>query len=156
MDVRLRALLDAPYAFAATFDTAAEYPEDLWARRALEGSAGPAQATFVADDGQRFVALAVGVADGEETSVYSVWTDPDWRGRGVGSELMGILAEWAVESGSRALRLWVAASNPAATRLYESLGFEATGETQTMPSNPDEQELEYVLRLDQPRRSSTV
>jgi predicted GNAT family acetyltransferase len=156
MDVRLRALIDAPYAFAATIDRVAEYPDDLWERRAIDGSAGPSQATFVADDGEQFVALAVGITEEDETSVYSVWTDPAWRRRGLGAELMGSLADWAIASGSRALRLWVADSNPAATYLYESMGFEATGETQLMPSNPDIQELEYVLRLGQPSRSSTV
>ena len=155
-DIRLRALLDAPYAFSATLADVEHHPEDVWDRRAREGSQGPDQATFVAEHDGEFVAMAVGMAVGGETAVYSVWTDPDWRRMGVGSEVMERLTDWAVEAGSRALRLWVADSNPTAESWYRARGFKATGDSRVMLSNPDERELEYVLPLDQPSRSRTV
>jgi GNAT superfamily N-acetyltransferase len=57
-----------------------------------------------------------------------MWTEPAWRGQGVGRSVLDQVVAWARE---RELRpdLWVADSNPAARRLYERYGFEPNGET---------------------------
>jgi len=47
----------------------------------------------------------------------------DRRGRGIGTKLMAHAVAWATEQGATALELTVWATNPAAKRLYESLGF---------------------------------
>lgn len=62
---------------------------------------------------------------------------PDWQGRGIGSEIVRHLVERARELGS-ALTLQVHKANPRAARLYESLGFRPTEETET----------DVTLRLD--------
>jgi len=53
---------------------------------------------------------------------------PEWQGRGIGSAVVRRLAERAREQGS-AVVLDVFKSNPRAARLYESLGFVRTSET---------------------------
>lgn len=55
---------------------------------------------------------------------------PDWQGRGIGSEVVRMLVERARELGA-ALVLQVFKTNPGAARLYESLGFVRTGESET-------------------------
>lgn len=156
MDIRLRALVDAPHAFGARVEDVRDHPDGVWEQRAAEGAFGCEQATFVAEAAGTLVGIAVGVATGDQTSVYSVWTDPGWRGRGVGSTIMERLAGWARTCGSRGLRLWVAEANPGAERWYRNMGFVPTGATRLMRSNPDEREREFVRTLGQPSRSSTV
>jgi GNAT superfamily N-acetyltransferase len=55
---------------------------------------------------------------------------PDWQGRGIGSAIVRALIGRAYELES-ALVLNVFRSNPRAERLYESLGFVRTGESDT-------------------------
>jgi len=52
---------------------------------------------------------------------------PDWRGKGVGSEMMKNLFELLCERGYRQTSLSVQKDNPA-VRLYERLGYKITGE----------------------------
>jgi ribosomal protein S18 acetylase RimI-like enzyme len=55
---------------------------------------------------------------------------PEWQGRGIGSAIVRMLGERA-RAEDRALVLRVFKSNPRAARLYESLGFVQTGESET-------------------------
>lgn len=60
--------------------------------------------------------------------LYSLATQPDARGKGVGSSLLDAAAEFAKRRHCRALRLEVRADNAAAIRLYERLGYQRIGE----------------------------
>ena len=60
--------------------------------------------------------------------LYSLATQPDARGKGVGSSLLDACAEFAQRRRCRALRLEVRADNVAAIRLYERLGYQRIGE----------------------------
>ena len=51
----------------------------------------------------------------------------DWRGRGVGSALLGSAVEWAREAGAHKMALQVWPHNAGARRLYERLGFVTEG-----------------------------
>ena len=50
---------------------------------------------------------------------------PDYRGRGLGSQLLGLARAFAEESGARQLSLIVASENTGACRLYERSGYRA-------------------------------
>ena len=52
---------------------------------------------------------------------------PEWRGKGVGSALLGELIRWAEENGSHKIELRVWPHNTAAIALYEKFGFEREG-----------------------------
>jgi ribosomal protein S18 acetylase RimI-like enzyme len=65
----------------------------------------------------------------DEYYVSNVAVYPQFRGRGIGSLLMGRAREEAVRAGASAVVLDVETDNPAAQRLYERLGFRAAGET---------------------------
>lgn len=57
----------------------------------------------------------------------SVAVDRAHRGTGIGTALVQALCEWAPQNGIRRVELEVVATNVAAQRLYERLGFEREG-----------------------------
>ena len=59
--------------------------------------------------------------------LYSIATDPDCRGKGVGKTLMLHGEKLAEEEGRVFLRLEVSAENSAAINLYQSLGYQHFG-----------------------------
>jgi GNAT superfamily N-acetyltransferase len=62
--------------------------------------------------------------------VVNVYTEPEWRGRGVARALMRVLMEWGRAAGSD--RVVLHASN-AGRPLYVSLGFHPTNEMRWFP-----------------------
>lgn len=142
-DVRLRALADAPTSFGTTLGQAAEFTEERWRDRA-RGSATSRQ--FLAFlDGE-----AVGIAglfdEGEGSAqLVSVWVRPDHRRRGVARALTRAALDFAAAAGMARVTLWVTEGNASARRLYEGLGFRATGRRQPLPSQPSLEESEMEL-----------
>jgi ribosomal protein S18 acetylase RimI-like enzyme len=131
-DLRLRALADAPEAFATTHAEAQARPADWW-RDWTERSASEAgQAMFVAHDGDAAVGI-VGVYGGRgRFDVISMWTDPAHRGKGVGSALLHAAVAFAEGA---PVFLSVTDGNDDARRLYERHGFVATGLIEPLRSN---------------------
>jgi pimeloyl-ACP methyl ester carboxylesterase/ribosomal protein S18 acetylase RimI-like enzyme len=135
-ELRLRALADAPEAFASTLEAEAAFPAEIWRRRA-EG--GPASASFLAREGGADVGLASIFAEPDAPGrmhLVSMWVDPRHRRRGVGRALADQALRWAAEGQAREVVLWVVDQNAAARALYERIGFRSTGERQPLPSNP--------------------
>ena len=66
-----------------------------------------------------------GLLLGREGLVLNVYTNPDWRGRGVARQLMDTIIAWAADAGI--VRLVLSAS-AAGRPLYEKMGFVATRE----------------------------
>jgi hypothetical protein len=74
--LRLRALADAPDAFASTLEEEAAFPAEVWRQRA-EG--GPASANFIAREGGVDVGLAAVFAEPDvpgRMHLVSMWVDP--------------------------------------------------------------------------------
>lgn len=55
--------------------------------------------------------------------------------------------EWAEATGAEYVGLWVTNGNDPAQALYESVGFEKTGEYQPLSSDPCKDETRMMLRL---------
>jgi RimJ/RimL family protein N-acetyltransferase len=53
---------------------------------------------------------------------------PDWCNRGVGTSVLRLVVRWLFQSGIKAVRMDVAASNAGAIRCYEKVGFLSVGE----------------------------
>lgn len=134
-DLRLRSLAESPHAFGSTLEREQAFTDEDWRARVAawtdpdEEVAGPA--VLVAADG-----VPVGMGGGYRDDpgllhVVAMWTDPAWRGRGVGWLVLDTLRAWADERGL-ALHLDVEASNTGARRLYERYGFEATGDSRPL------------------------
>jgi ribosomal protein S18 acetylase RimI-like enzyme len=147
--LRLRALADAPGAYASTLEAELAFTDDVWRRRAGED---PAAATFIASEGGADIGLARIFAEADppgRAHLVSMWVDPGHRRRGVARALISQAVGWATEHQADEVILWVADQNAAARRLYERLGFRPTGERQPLPSDPARSE--SLMRLPLPR-----
>ena len=137
-DLRLRSLQDSPAAFGSTYAREAAFTDDEWRDRARGAAPGPGlevQArgpAVLAWAGDRPVGMGGGYSDLPGwLHIVAMWTDPAWRGRGVGEAVVGFLVDWAGRRGLR-VHLDVAAENVGARRLYEHCGFTATGESRPL------------------------
>lgn len=125
--LRLRALVDAPDAFGATYDEEAADPDEAWQFRANR----PDATMIVAVDAAgAFVGMGSGGTTPdhpESAAIYGMWVDPSVRGQGLGSGIIQVIAEWAREARYGAIALGVTIGNDSATALYAHLGFRDTG-----------------------------
>ncbi|HLK01443.1 MAG TPA: GNAT family N-acetyltransferase [Streptosporangiaceae bacterium] len=134
-DIRLRALRDSPDAFGTTYVEAVGYDDQVWRTRASGGSM-----FFACLDGRpdQPVGLAGGYLEQPgEVHLISMWVAPEARGQAAGEALVEAVASWAFATHhADCLHLWVTEANKPAVRLYERIGFRATGARQPLPSNP--------------------
>jgi GNAT superfamily N-acetyltransferase len=77
----------------------------------------------ISHDGARVVTTPVPLA-------VNVYTEPEWRGRGIARALMNVLMKWAAGQGTDRLVLH---ASDAGRPLYLTLGFEATNEMRWFP-----------------------
>lgn len=129
--VRLRALHDAPEAFASTYEEALARPKEVWERQLADF------ATFVAVEAGRDVGLARGVPfeERDDTALLvSVWVAPEARGQGVGDALVDAVSDWARRTGYAFLALDVGDENPHAIALYARKDFVPNGEVSYLPA----------------------
>ncbi len=129
--IRLRALLDAPDAFATTFAEDESRPLGQW-RTWLENIDA---ATFIATPDDRDVGLVftfpyVGVD--RAAGLFGMWVAPEHRGKGIAGDLIDAIVAWARARGYARVVLDVADTNLPAVRLYESKGFVRTGVVGTL------------------------
>ena len=145
--VRLRALREAPSAFASTAEREEAFSEETWRQRAARS------------DGVNVLAFAesrpIGIAGGffedaepDVVHVVAMWVDPAYRGQGVGRRLVEEVLSWARERGAPAAKLWVTEGNHSAASLYARMGFAQTDERQPLPSNPQLHEVLMRRSLD--------
>ncbi len=142
-DVRLRALADAPAAFATRVEEARLRPEEWWVDWAARSAAGEDQAMFLAWDETKPVGIVGTYVEDERRWLISMWTDPGARGRGVGRALVEATAAFAQASGSRQLFLQVLVGNDSAHSLYRGCGFEDDG-----PGEPHDKRPTLQMRLE--------
>ncbi len=84
----------------------------------------PGSVILVAEEDGEVVGYSAGYLEGDGVGhIASVAVRPGFRRRGIGRALMEALERELVARGARRLRLEVRASNQAARRLYESLGY---------------------------------
>jgi GNAT superfamily N-acetyltransferase len=123
--VRLRALKDAPYAFASSYEREALFDEDGWRERLAMG------AWFTAIDVSEAVGLAAGVRGWSEDpsgrELISMWVAESHRRQGVATALFSRVAAWARAQGAATLTLGVIEGNERARRAYRRMGLVETG-----------------------------
>ncbi len=130
--IRLRALTDTPDAFGSTSAEEQDQPEAFWRARL----AATDRVTFIATLDGEDVGLAVCAPfDGLECTagLFSMWTAPDARGKGIGTALVWAIVNWARDRKFEQLVLDVADNNAPAIALYEKCGFVPTGKVGTLP-----------------------
>lgn len=141
--VRLAALAESPAAFGSDYATEKEFSENDWRAWARDW------ATFLAFCRHTPIGMAAGVPSDEpdERKLLAAWVHPDHRGHAVAAALVDAVRRWARAEGAAKLSLWVAQTNRPAVRLYQRLGFEPTGHSKPLPSNPRLTEDQMVLHL---------
>lgn len=83
---------------------------------------------FLESEGGAPAAYALVMPFGERGDVRQIVVDPAWRGRGVGRQLMAIVADRLRETGCTHWRLEVRAANAPAIALYERVGMSVVRE----------------------------
>jgi ribosomal protein S18 acetylase RimI-like enzyme len=139
-EIRLRALLDAPDAFASRLDDERDRPEALWRQRLSSSDAS----TFLAVDEGDPVGLVTVYRDPDDRTcahLVSLWVSPDHRRSGVATSLTETVLDWARLADVQTVDLWVTENNQGARHLYERCGFSDSGERQPLPSNPHLREM---------------
>ena len=160
-DVRLRALQDAPTAFAATYEENADLPSERWKGWATGNGWSGEVATFVAErsagagpsgapaSSQAFDGMATGAVFETEPRIghlFAMWVDPSERGKGVGRGLVEAVIEWGRRRGLDELRLCVTEGNARAAAVYSAAGFVRTGE-EPSPLREGSSLMTYDMRL---------
>jgi ribosomal protein S18 acetylase RimI-like enzyme len=144
--VRLRALSDAPTAFASRIEDERDRPASAWRERLASNDA----CTFLAvDDGEVVGIVAVFLLPEESSRtahLVSMWVAPGARRTGVATEMIDSVVGWADQRGAESVELWVTETNEPARRLYKRYGFVGSGERQKLPS--DRRIDEIQMRLD--------
>lgn len=139
--VRLAALADSPAAFGSTLEREQGYPPSLWDERAAGSATGSEGGTWIAEYDSESDPIGVVAAfrprpDHDAVQLVSMWVAPSARRSGVGEQLVRALVEWAATTEFVAVELMVADGNDGARRLYERLGFRATGLSEPLESDP--------------------
>jgi ribosomal protein S18 acetylase RimI-like enzyme len=103
--------------------------DEAWQRSHFEARFDPDGLSVITVDGRDAGALRLQRRPAE-IYVAEIEIGPEVQGRGIGTTVLrAVMAEAA--AGARAVTLQVLKVNVRAQRLYERLGFEATGETET-------------------------
>jgi GNAT superfamily N-acetyltransferase len=134
-ELRLRAVSGAPAAFASTVEHEAAHPDAHWSQLAGQSELADAMVVFVADDGERWLAMAAGRWFDRERGIaalWGMWVDPVARRLGLGDRLVGEVRRWAASQGAEFLRLGVVEGVDDVAAFYERLGFVRTGETRPL------------------------
>ena len=148
-DLRLRALADAPDAFASTLAGETRLSDSEWARRLAASTESAPQISAVAESGDRPVGIAYGrieSGDSDVAHLYAMWVDPTVRRSGVGRALLRAVVSWARSARARRLMVEVTQGNAAAVGLYEQAGFTLTNDL--TPLRPGSALLVQGMRLD--------
>ena len=130
-ELRLAALLDAPYAFMSTYEEALAREDSEWQTWV---GAGALYAAFV--DEQAAGMVGVMEREGEPVAdLFAMWVAPHARGGGAADGLIRAAVDWAADRGLEAVRLEVAAGNDRAERVYTRHGFVHTEEEPYRPGD---------------------
>lgn len=124
--VRLRALQNAPEAFASTYEGTLRRDSEQYWRRYFSMSGPCFVATGEPPGGM--VRLLAPTRTDEPAEIISMWVAPERRRDGVGSALIRECIEWLADHHPTArIRLAVKEANDPARALYERCGFEFIG-----------------------------
>jgi GNAT superfamily N-acetyltransferase len=149
-ELRLRALQDAPDAFAETYEDVRHEPPSYWQAFADASEAADTNVNFVATEGGRWLAMGAAFLYDDapgSAGFVAMWVDPSARGRGVGRGLLDALADWARSHGVTKAVIWHTDGNAAAEGLYRDWGFEPTGTRRPRKSDPSSDWVEMARSL---------
>ncbi|MGH2521165.1 MAG: ribosomal protein S18-alanine N-acetyltransferase [Anaerolineales bacterium] len=92
----------------------------------------------------------------DEVHISTIAVHPDWRGRGVGEQLLVAVLRSAVQLNATQATLEVRVSNAAAQNLYRKYGFAEAGYRKRYYRDNNEDALLMTVRLDEAQRAKIV
>jgi GNAT superfamily N-acetyltransferase len=137
--LRLRALADAPAAFASTLAAESALGDDHWRRLVKEAVAGDEATIAIAIDGDRRVGMAGGYwfeRDPGIAQLWGLWVEPAARGAHIGAALVGAVGDWAASGGATTVRLGIIEPADELRRFYARLGFVALDDPAPLRTDP--------------------
>jgi GNAT superfamily N-acetyltransferase len=143
-ELRLRALRDAPAAFATSFEEGRTQRPERWSEWTSIGARAETHLAVVAADGERWLGMVVGrLLPRSPGSAWleALWVDPSVRRSGLGSGLIEAVATWSRDRGAHRLELSVTERNAPARALYAHAGFSETGRRRPLPADPSRTEV---------------
>jgi ribosomal protein S18 acetylase RimI-like enzyme len=146
-DLRLRALADAPEAFARSLEEEERLSESEWRDFV---STSDSRVWFVeATDEDEFVGMAFGFLDDPAKTAYlgGMWVEPGSRRSGIGKRLVESVVVWARARGAVRIELEVNELTRPAVALYQACGFAPTGRSRPLPSDPSATALEMARKI---------
>jgi ribosomal protein S18 acetylase RimI-like enzyme len=141
-EIRLRALADTPENFGSLVAVEAAKPEADWRNWLGE------RAWFAGFDGEAAVALVCGWPAEPEWLLFSMWVAPEARGKGLAALLAGEVRAAAEAAGAQSVGLHVFEDNHRARRIYERLGYAATGVWEDIEGKGRRERMRLVLHPD--------
>jgi ribosomal-protein-alanine acetyltransferase len=97
---------------------------DAWSGRQLaEELVAPGRRVLVFTAGGDIAGYVITMTLGEVCDLQRIGVDPAWQRGGVGGELLGAAARFAVHDGAERMLLEVAEDNAAAIAFYRAAGF---------------------------------
>jgi len=141
--LRLRALADSPEAFGATlaYWSGEGDTEARWRARLSD-----VPLNLVAELDGVAAGMTSGTAPAEgRVELISMWVAPEARGRGIGTELVGVVEEWAKDQGVGVVALDVREANARAIALYRRHGFVDVGRSPASDVGAPERRMEKPL-----------
>jgi GNAT superfamily N-acetyltransferase len=148
--LRLRALADAPTAFASTLAAESALGDDHWRRLVEEAVAGDEGTIKIAIDGERWVGMAGGYWFERDPGIAQLWglfVEPTARGTRIGAALVGAVGDWAVSAGATYVRLGIIEPADELRRFYARLGFVALDDPAPMRADPTRSAAFMVRRV---------
>lgn len=129
-ELRLRALADAPYAFAETAADARQLPDSQWQSRTARNSEGNNSTCVVAFDGQDAIGMAASFFGGDNAAqahLVAMWVAEEHRATRVAACILGDIVAWARAAGATEIDAGISTGNARARRFYEKQGFKEAG-----------------------------
>ena len=150
-ELRLRALRTDPQAFGQSYAEAMQHPEERWRQRLIDASDGKSWLVFAERDG-RLIGMSGAFQwpedrEANRAMVIAVYVDPELRGLRIGERLMQAVLDEMRAAGLDSAILAVNPEQSAAVRLYERMGFIATGAEVNRLGNGQECEETVMERL---------
>jgi GNAT superfamily N-acetyltransferase len=89
----------------------------------LDNIVSPSTAFALLRSGNSTAAVGMAVVERGHMGLFDINTAPQWRRKGMGTQLVGALLSWGQDQGAYRAYLQVMQDNEAALRLYAKLGF---------------------------------
>jgi len=145
--LRLKALANDRIAFGSSSEHESQYTGAQWREMAEKGARSTSSYISVAEvPNHGLVGMSVGALVEGRAWIFGMWTEPGWRGQGIGGALIDSAIAWLHQQRpAEPILLDVNPRQTAAVRLYESRGFRVTGRSKELDHSPGEMALEMCM-----------